>query len=175
MCQTERLIREVTEPSFEHYFGHELKRFLFASYVFCSFRPSWGLIRRHADDLAIIVLDAELVCGTPRTSFVPTSTARSSIWEESVYQQTGVNSLLACLAEPNGDAEILVPRRVDVPSFRGLVFSDGSLSRWRRSVEEEIGRAASDAAMHPSFELFEHRGLGMSFPPDFPPLVEIRI
>ena len=166
----ERRRRGIAEPSAQHYWGDDAKREQLADFVVCSFRPSWGMVRRHTHDLAIVVLDAALVCCTPKTCFLTTNSARASVTAQWVRQQTGVYSLLGCLAGwPTDDAEILVPSRVGVSSFRGLVFSYGALSRWWPLVRDEIARSTSNGALSPSFKTFENRGLGMAFPLDFPP------
>jgi hypothetical protein len=101
--------------------------------------PSWGLMRGHEDDLAIIILDAFAICCRPGVVFCPTNSARSMYSEDEIVTMTGVDAFDACFQNPDtyvaGESEVLVPQIVPLTDFQGMVFWDEEArDHWREQI-----------------------------------------
>lgn len=125
----------IAEPEEEHYWGTHGKKEALADYVICSFMPPWGMIQAHREEIAIITLDAEMVCCGGQVAFCPGNSAFNAYPAEQIKTWTGLASFDACFPNEEtyqaGSAEIFVPTRVPVKAFREILFPDlGARDYW---------------------------------------------
>jgi hypothetical protein len=148
------LAKGVAEDSFYHYWGQEGRKEALGEFALCSFMPSWGLIRGHEDELAILIFDAAAICSRPGTLFCPGNSARSMYAVGEILAMSGVASLDACFLNPDtyqaGDSEILVARAVPLMDVKGLLFCDQNASDfWVPQIEKALAIANPIPALPP--------------------------
>ena len=133
--------RGVAEPSCPHDWG-EGKREALARYAVCAFEtPKW-MCNKHPEEMALILLDARLVCGEG-VLFCPGNSADEKFPVDDILGMTGAEHCDACFKtsdnHPKSFSEILVPGRIPIDYFRGLVFCDQqAMDYWMPRIEGRL-------------------------------------
>lgn len=137
--------RGVAEPPRPHDWG-EGKREALARYAICAFKmPKW-MLQKHPEEMALILLDARPVCCGEGVLFCPGNSAAEKFPVDEILGMTGMERFDDCFKTPEDDpkpndpkpfSEILVPGRIPVDIFRGLIFCDQeALDFWQPVVNE---------------------------------------
>src|SRR5207253_10867207 len=82
----------VDEDDHPHYWGSADKQDALANYVVCAFMPPWWMCRRRDEELAMILVDSEAICGRAATGFCPTNSARNDYSADEIIARVGVDS-----------------------------------------------------------------------------------
>jgi hypothetical protein len=169
-------IPESEEP---HYWGTDEKREAFFTFVICSFMPPWWMCKKHREELAIIVLDAEAVCCRDDVLFCPANSALSAYPVSEILTREGVDSFDDCFPNPDtyqaSDSEIFVPDEVPLKDFRAIVFCDEQArEHWLPRMSEAWHRATPKPVAPPAKIKTEARGIpGFYFPGNWTPEVRL--
>lgn len=132
--------RDVAEPSRPHDWG-EGKREALARYAVCAFEtPKW-MCNKHPEEMALVLLDARLVCCGEGVLFCPGNSADEKYPVDDILGMTGAEHFDACFRSPDNKeakfSEILVPGLIPVDYFRGLVFCDQqAMNHWMTKIEK---------------------------------------
>ena len=158
--------RDVAGPSRPHDWG-EGKREALARYAVCAFEtPKW-MCNKHPEEMALVLLDARLVCCGEGVLFCPGNSADEKYPVDDILGMTGAEHFDACFRELDNNAVkfseilvpgqipvdyfrlqprpvlpqqlVLVPGQIPVDYFRGLVFCDQQArDYWMTEIEEHL-------------------------------------
>ncbi len=178
----QRQLRGVPEPEAPHGWGTSGKKEALADHVICSFMPPWWMCRAHEEELAIVLLDAEVVCCQAGVAFCPHNSAYNLFPAEDIPGWLGIGYFDACFMNPDtylaGDSEILVPGLVPLVDFRGIVFCDREAYEYWGNQINEAYVAATPQAPLPAQGLQSYAGrtpdFRFRFPGDWSPTRRLR-